>query len=125
MNVKVNNMIKYLLCVLYVIFSVSGLTLVKMGSNQNISGNFMLPVIEMYISKMTLTGLIFYGMSFCLYMGVISKFDLGIIIPILGGIVNIAILGVSYFVLKEHLSLNMVIGAMIITIGIVIMNIKR
>lgn len=125
MNVKVNNMIKYLLCVLYVIFSVSGLTLVKMGSNQNISGNFMLPVIGMYISKMTLTGLIFYGMSFCLYMGVISKFDLGIIIPILGGIVNIAILGVSYFVLKEHLSLNMVIGAMIITIGIVIMNIKR
>lgn len=124
MNVKAGSMIKYILCILYVVFSVSGLTLVKVGSEQS-NGNLVIPIIEMSVSKLTLVGLIFYSMSFCLYMGVISKFDLGIIIPILGGIINIAILGVSYFILKEHLTLNMIIGAIVITVGIVIMNIKK
>lgn len=124
MNVKAGSMIKYILCILYVVFSVSGLTLVKVGSEQS-NGNLVIPIIEMSVSKLTLVGLIFYAMSFCLYMGVISKFDLGIIIPILGGIINIAILGVSYFILKEHLTLNMIIGAIVITVGIVIMNINK
>ena len=57
-------------------------------------------------------------------MGVITKFDLGVIIPIVGGIINILIMISAIVVLKEKLTLNAIIGAVIIVFGIIIMNIK-
>lgn len=117
-------MIKYILCIAYILFSVSGLTLIKMGSSQT-ENSILIPIIEVFVSKWSFIGIICYGMSFCLYLGVVSKFDLGLIIPFVGGIINILILCTSYFVLKEKLSANMVVGAVIVTIGIVIMNFKK
>ena len=78
----------------------------------------------MSISIWSFMGITCYGISFLLYLGIISKFDLGFIIPIIGGIVNILILIVSYFILKEQLTFNMILGAVITIIGIVIMNIN-
>lgn len=116
---------KYLLCAVYVLFSVSGLTLIKLGSTEAAGSSFLIPFIHMRITLLSLAGIFCYGISFCLYMGVVSKFDLGIIIPILGGIVNILILAVSWWILKENLTFNSVLGAIIIIVGIVVMNINR
>ncbi len=116
---------RYLLCVVYIFFSVSGLTLIKIGSNQPASMGICIPIIDLVISKQTILGIICYGISFCLYLGVVSKFDLGLIIPILGGIVNILIVIISFSILKERITMNMVLGALIISIGIIIMNIGR
>ena len=58
-----------------------------------------------------------------LYLGIINKFDLGVIVPIIAGVVNIAVVLASIFVFKETLSTNMMIGALIIIIGIFVMNI--
>ncbi len=118
-------MLRFVLCALYVVFSVSGLTLVKLGSIQASGQEFVIPFLDMSITKMTLAGILCYGISFCLYMGVVSKFDLGIIIPILGGIVNILILLVSCFILKEKLTPNMIAGALIIIAGIIVMNLNQ
>ncbi|MGN0161886.1 MAG: hypothetical protein ACI4AQ_10895 [Lachnospiraceae bacterium] len=116
---------RYLLCVVYVLFSVSGLTLIKIGSNRTIPEGICIPVIGMSVSKYTILGILCYGISFCLYLGVVSKFDLGIIIPILGGIVNILIVIISFLILKEKVTANMILGAVIISIGIIIMNIGK
>lgn len=118
-------MLKLILCILYVCFSVSGLTLIKLGSIHADSSNLIIPFLNVTVTRTTFWGILCYGASFCLYLGVISKFDLGIIIPILGGIINILILLVSYFILKENLTTNMVIGALIIIAGIFIMNVNR
>lgn len=118
-------MLKYILCVMYVICSVAGLTLIKLGSNDIVGNSLWLPVLNLRISMKSIAGIMCYGISFCLYLGVVSKFDLGFIIPILGGIVNISILVVSCYVLKEKLSINMIIGAVFIIIGIMIMTFKR
>lgn len=115
---------KYILCGIYVFFSVLGLTLVKIGSFRKTSCNFEIPITNMSISIWSFMGITCYGISFLLYLGIISKFDLGFIIPIIGGIVNILILIVSYFILKEQLTFNMILGAVITIIGIVIMNIN-
>lgn len=119
------DMIKYILCVVYILFSVSGLTLIKISSNQVSSQTYTIPILGIAISWWTLAGIFCYGTSFCIYLGVVSKFDLGLIIPLLGGIVNILILLVSFFILKEKLTINMIVGALIITVGIVVMNIKK
>lgn len=112
---------KYILCLVYVFFSVAGLTCIKIGSAEN--AGICIPLLEITINKLSLIGIMSYGISFILYLGVISKFDLGVIIPIIGGIINIAVLGVSIFILKESLSSNMIIGAITVIIGIIIMNI--
>lgn len=116
-------MIKYILCIIYILFSVSGLTLFKVGSIQE--GGLTIPVVDVSISKWTLMGIMCYSFSFLIYLCVISKFDLGVIIPIIGGIINIIILFVSYFILKENLSTYSIIGAIIISVGIVIMNLGK
>lgn len=118
-------MIKYILCILYIVFSVSGLTLIKLSSMVEVANSIRIPIIGMNLSLISFFGIMCYGLSFCLYLGVISKFDLGVIIPIVGGIINILILIVSCFILKEKLTLNMIVGAVLIIIGIVIMNIKK
>lgn len=105
-------------------FSVVGLTFIKIGSDQPMNNSFEIPVVNISISIWSFIGIACYGISFLIYLGVISKFDLGFIIPIIGGIVNILILIISYFILKEQLTFNMVLGAIITIIGIVIMNIN-
>ncbi len=125
MNEREGNMLKYILCGIYVFFSVSGLTLIKIGSNKTLGYSFEIPVISTSVSIWSFVGIICYAVSFLLYLGVISKFDLGFIIPILGGIINILILLVACFVLKEPLTFHMILGAVIVAAGIVIMNTNK
>lgn len=113
----------YILCAAYVIFSVSGLTLFKIGSSIT-EGGFCVPVLNFMLNGYSFAGICCYGISFLLYLGVVSKFNLGFIIPIVGGIVNIAILLISIFLLKETISINMILGAFIVVLGIAIMNWK-
>ena len=51
-------------------------------------------------------------------------FDLSYIYPILTGIVQILSLVLSSVVLKEKISWQVIIGAVIVIVGILIMNIK-
>lgn len=115
----------YIWCILYVIFSVGGLTLVKLSTLKDYKSIISIPVLDMKLTAISLLGILCYGVSFCIYLAVISRYDLGIIIPILSGVVNILILLVALTILKEKLTPNMVIGAVIIIVGVVIMNIKK
>ncbi|MCX4374683.1 hypothetical protein [Thomasclavelia cocleata] len=115
---------KYILCGVYVVFSVLGLTLIKVGGSQEINSHLEIPIVNIAVSIWSFVGIICYAISFLLYLIVISKFNLGFIIPILGGVINIMILIVAYFILKEALTFHMLLGAVIIVIGIVIMNIS-
>lgn len=122
---NVCSMSKYLLCGIYILFSVSGLTLIKYGGNRVDLAKFVIPIIGIPISWYMIAGVFCYGISFILYMGVITKFDLGVIIPIVGGIINILIIISAIVILKEKMTINMIVGAAVISFGILIMNIKR
>lgn len=114
--------IKVILCGIYVMFSVSGLVLIKMGSNTISEKGITIPIIGINLTALTIFGIMCYGISFCLYLGVVSNFDIGFIIPLLGGIVNVLILLASIFILREGLGLKSIIGALIIVVGIMVMN---
>ncbi len=114
---------RYFLCIIYIIFSVSGLIIIKMGNDAQINKFLTIPLINLNLSWLSVIGIICYGISFCLYLGIIANYKIGIIIPILGGIVNIAILAASTLLFKEQLGIKSIIGALIIIVGIVIMNI--
>ncbi|GFI70639.1 4-amino-4-deoxy-L-arabinose-phosphoundecaprenol flippase subunit ArnE [Lachnospiraceae bacterium] len=115
---------KYLLCIVYMTFSLSGLIFIKLGS-LNINPCFNIPLLEITLNRESIIGIICYGISFLLYLGILNQFDLGVIVPIIAGLVNIGVLLASFFIFKERLSINSIAGAIIIILGIFIMNIKK
>lgn len=110
-----------ILFIIYVVLSSAGLILFKLGSS-NLSVQLQNQLFSVNISLTTILGLVCYLISFVLWMVIIGKSDISYIVPLGVACTNIAILLGSYFILNETISLNSVIGAGIIIVGIIIMN---
>ena len=115
---------QYILCVVYLIFSLSGMTFMKLGSMAENMKAILVPVVNLRITTLSLVGYLCYGISFLMYTVIITKFDLGYISPILTGISNIGVLVIAFFVFKEHFTVASAIGAVLIIAGVLIMNFK-
>ena len=115
---------KLVLVIVYLFFSILGLVLMKKGGNAGSlainNGN-----IGFSVNIISFLGLLAYIISFLLYITVITSFNLSYIIPIITGVSQILILLASWSILKETISKQGIIGAIIIIIGILIMNIKK
>lgn len=115
---------KYLLVIIYLILSVSGLVFMKIGGNsgslQIISGN-----INFSINWISLIGFACYLLSFFLFTRIVIIFDLSYIMPICTGIVQIATLISGKIIFKEVITIQGIIGASIVIIGIIIMNLPK
>lgn len=114
---------KIVLIILYLILTVSGLILMKMGGN---TGTISVENKTLHFGMSLISGLGFicYLCSFLLFTKIVTMFDLSYIYPIITGIVQILSLVASSLVLKEKMSWQIVIGAIIVIAGILIMNIK-
>lgn len=109
--------------ILYVILSTSGLVLFKIGST-NLSMGLQKSVFSMQLPLLSLLGLTCYLISFILWMYIISKSDVSFVVPLGVALTNIAVLFSSYFILKEEISVTAIIGAVVIVVGVVIINLK-
>ncbi len=69
-------------------------------------------------------GFVCYICSFLLFTKIVIMFDLSYILPICTGVSQVLILIASYYVFNEKISLYGIVGASLIIIGLVIMNIK-
>lgn len=115
---------QYVLIVVYLILTVSGLVFMKLGGNP---GTLALKdgTITLGMSVISGIGFICYLCSFLLFTRIVVMFDLSYIYPIVTGIVQILTLVASAVVFKENMSTQSVIGAIIIIVGIIIMNFKK
>lgn len=124
MKLRSKGIMKYLMIVMYVIFTVAGLILMKKGGN---AGKISLGGGELgfSISWISLLGFICYIISFLLYTRIIMMFEnLSFISPICNGIAQVMIVAASWLILKEQITGLNVGGALLIIAGIVIMNLK-
>lgn len=80
--------------------------------------------INFGISPISLIGFICYICSFLLFTRIVVLFDLSYIMPLTTGIVQVLTLVASKVIFKENFSTQGIIGASIVIIGILIMNIK-
>lgn len=115
---------KIISIIIYLILTVGGLTLVKLGSgNINIAINNGTFNFQMGIKAML--GFIAYIGSFLIYtFYIIKKFDLSYIFPIITGITQVLVILVGVFFLKEHINIYGIIGIILIILGVVLLNIK-
>lgn len=115
---------KFVLVIAYLILTVCGLILMKLGGNP---GTLALKegTITFGMSIISGIGFICYLCSFLLFTRIVVMFDLSYIFPICTGIVQILTLIASAIVFKENITMQSAIGAAIIIIGIIIMNLKQ
>lgn len=115
---------KFILVGIYLILTTAGLVFMKLGGNSGSvavnSGN-----INFSINWISLIGFICYLCSFLLFTKIVIMFNLSYIMPICTGIVQVATLVASKLVFKEIISIQGLLGASIVIIGIIIMNLPK
>ena len=118
-------MFNYIYLVFYVIFAVSGSTLLKFGSAPGAKTLFIVPFVNLNVSLATFIGFIFYGLSFLLYTILLSKFDLSFISPLTVGLVYVLLMVTAFIFFKENITFIKLLGSSFILIGILLMVIKK
>ena len=114
---------KILMIVCYLIFTVSGLILMKKGGN---AGKISAGEFNLNISLISALGFVCYIISFLLYTRIVMMFEnLSFISPICNGVAQIMILVASWLILKEQITGMNIGGAALIIAGVVIMNLNK
>ena len=113
---------EYFFIGIYVILSVSGLTLFKLGSKEGFLFNASSGFFSLNIYWFSIVGLVLYILSFLVYMGLIAKSNLSQLIPIATGLVYLATLVSAAYILKENIQGIQVLGCIVILIGVILMN---
>lgn len=115
---------QFIIVGIYLVLTLSGLVLMKLGGN---TGSFAMQDgnINFGISPISLIGFICYIGSFFLYTRMVVMFDLSYITPICTGIVQILTLVASKVIFKENITIQGIVGASIIIIGLLVMNWRR
>ncbi len=115
---------KIILIIAYLVLTVSGLVLMKLGGNpgtisiENKTFNFG-------ISLISALGFICYIASFLLFTRLVVMFDLSYIMPLCTGIVQILTLVASVLIFKEGYNWQTITGVSLVIVGIVLMNLKK
>ena len=112
-----------ILFIIYVALSASGLFLMKIGS-EGASVAVVKHILKIDVNLVLLLGMLCYIASFLLFIFIISKNDISYIYPISAGVLNIITFFLGVAVLKEKADVPSVIGIVLITAGVVLINIK-
>lgn len=113
-------MIKILI---YVLLSVSGLTLLKIGTGHDLMFGFDKGVFEIKLNIYVILGMILYVLSFIASLIAMKSLNLSIYYPVSAGLGYVMVCVVSFFVLKEVIIIKQWIGIVLILVGIMVMNI--
>lgn len=114
---------KTILVIFYVVLTILGLVLMKLGGNTGTIEIFE-NTLHFSINFISLVGFICYIMSFLIFTNIIVKFNLSYIMPVTSGIVQILTLVSGFIIFSEKITIKGIIGALMVILGIVIMNIK-
>ena len=120
---KVDRM-KIFLVALYLILTVSGLILYKYGANKDFTFSIAKGNLNLKLNIISIIGLLCYMCSFLLYMLILPKFNISFIMPLTSAVTYISTFILSIMILKETVTANGIIGAIVILVGIVIMNMR-
>lgn len=116
MKKKGNSMI-YLLFIIYVICSSTGLVLFKLGTT-----GAGISILGFNITLKMLIGIVCYGFSFILWLFIVSKVDLTIAMPLSVALVNTLVVIESCLLLKEKITIIQGIGIFVVISGVMLIT---
>lgn len=111
-----------LLCIIYLIFTISGVVFMKLGGDSvHLS---LAPNFSISMGWLSFLGFACYLLSFLLWRRLLISNDISIIIPVLTGIVQIITCIVAFMIFKESFNIYKILGVALIIIGIILLTIK-
>lgn len=113
------------LIIAYVLSTSSGLVLLKLGSTNGAPISIIDGALKFNFNLYSIIGFFLYGLSFALYIYLISKFDLGFIIPLTTALVYSLIFVASFLIFHEVFSLIKVIAISLIVFGVILLNLHK
>lgn len=110
---------------LYVLATSGALVVLKLGTTYGAPLQLLGNKLHYNITPLTVLGVFLYGTSFLLYVYLISKYDLGYIIPLTTALVYILIFIASFVVFKEAFTALKIIGITLILAGLILLNLNK
>ena len=111
---------------LYVLATSLALVVLKLGTDKSGAPvHFNDGKLAVSLNWYVFTGILMYGVSFLLYIFLISKYDLGYIIPLTTALVYVSIFTASYFIFNEAFTAFKIAGIVLIIAGLTLLNIKK
>lgn len=114
-----------LILLLYALTSSAGLVLIKLGSEGGAPVSFDGGKLQLNLGLYAILGVLLYGVSFIIYTYLVSKNDLGYIVPVVTALVYIFIFAASFFIFKEVFTAVKIIGICFILIGLILLNLNK
>ena len=118
-------MISNLILVIYAATSSAGLIFLKMGSEEGPLVSISNGRLHFNPDPLVFLGVFLYGLSFIIYTYLVSKNDLGYIVPISTALVYVFIFIGSFIIFKEAFTAIKVAGIALILIGVLLLNISK
>jgi drug/metabolite transporter (DMT)-like permease len=105
--------------------SSAGLIFLKLGGQDGAPVSIVNGKIEFNLGIYAISGIILYAISFVIYTYLVSKNDLGYIIPVSTALVYIFIFAASYFIFKEAITAMKIVGIFLILGGVILLNLSK
>lgn len=114
-----------LILLFYALTSSAGLILLKIGSKDGAPVSFIEGKPHFNLGAYVLAGIFLYALSFAIYTYLVSKNDLGYIIPVSTALVYVFIFLASFFIFKEVFTAAKILGICLIFGGVVLLNLNK
>lgn len=114
-----------ILITLYILTTSSALIALKWGTKASaLIHQSAEHKLQLNLNPYAIAGIILYGASFLIYTYLISKYDLGYIIPLTTALVYVVIFGASFFIFNESFTPLKILAISLIVIGASLLNVK-
>lgn len=116
---------KYILSVCYLFIAVSAMILIKLGNREGGSLFFSVPVFNLNINRLSITGYLCYGISFLLFSVIISRYNVSTMLPVLAACNSVITIFAGVFIFKEVLCQRQIAGLILIILGTVLVGLRK
>lgn len=113
-----------IIILLFVLITSSALIVLKLGTSAGPPIQYLDEKLQFNINPYTVCGILLYGTSFMIYTYLISKYDLGYIIPLTTALVYVIIFVASFVIFKEVFTTLKIFGIVLIVTGLALLNLK-
>lgn len=107
---------------LYVITTSLALITLKLSASTGAPVSIVEGTLLLNINPYTLFGIFLYGLSFLLYLYLLSKFNLGYLVPITTGLIYVLVFIASFVVFYEVFTLIKIAGIGCVFAGLILLN---
>ncbi len=117
--------VQKIILTLYILTTSFALIVLKLGTKLGMPVSYANGRLHFNINFYSVLGIFLYGLSFVTYVYLISKYDLGYIIPLAAAFVYIMIFIASALVFKEVFTTTKIVGIALILGGLIFLNLSK